>query len=337
MTKDSRRRPRMQTASSVRPTQQTMDDIIYCPSSAFLVQEFSLNSYHRIVARKGQDRRPASPIVSSDILRKLSGRKCNALDLEVLLHSFTSYRKAVNLILEMVFSDMSYADILGEELEQSRGMAYLVLRKEQRLKWKPDNEFGKLVYERLHRNALETAARIIYAHYSRRKLVNSLLDILDSDDTQLLRMITSRRIPSDLVRKVKETIEKKSNGSYHYALSACRQVRSVLRKKVHEAYPLEEGERRRSTRELLEMNSPDRLRTQTLIYGQVREWKKEGFPFIIPTFRRDTVDFSASTENTTGQGYWLTPDPDREDEIILYIKTPPGIVGHELDTDSPYR
>ncbi|MFW9887403.1 MAG: hypothetical protein ACFFER_04435, partial [Candidatus Thorarchaeota archaeon] len=128
MTKDSRRRPRMQTASSVKPKQLTMDDIIYCPSSTFLVQEFSLNSYHRIVARKGQSRRPASPIVSSDILQKLSGRKCNTLDLEVLLQSFANYRKAVNLILERVFSDIPYADILGEELEQSRGMAYLVLR-----------------------------------------------------------------------------------------------------------------------------------------------------------------------------------------------------------------
>nr|KXH70361.1 MAG: hypothetical protein AM324_01500 [Candidatus Thorarchaeota archaeon SMTZ1-83] len=222
-------------------------------------------------------------------------------------------------------------------LEQSRGMAYLVLRKERCFKWKPDNEFGELVYERLHRNALETAARIVYAHYTRRILVNSLLDLLVSDDAQLLRLMANRRIPSDLVRRVKETIERKSNGSYHYALSACRQVRSVLRTKVREAYPLEEGERRRSTRELLETTSPERLQTQTLIINQVRKWKKEGFPFTTPTFRRNTLDFSASTENATGQGYWFKPDPEREDEIILYIKTPPGILGHELDTDSPYK
>jgi len=243
----------------------------------------------------------------------------------------------VNLILEKVFSNLSYADSLGKELEECKGMAYLVLRKERLLKWRADNEFGMLVYERLHRNALETAARIVYAHYTRRRLVNSLLDILVSDDKQLLRLMTSRRIPSDLVRRVKDSIEKKSIGSYHYALSACRQVRSVLRTKVREAYPLEEGERRKRTSELLETTSAEGLKTQTLIIDQVRKWKKEGFPFIIPTFRKDTVDFAASTENNTGQGYWMTRDSEREDEFVLYIKTPPGILGHELGTDSPYK
>jgi transposase len=227
--------------------------------------------------------------------------------------------------------------MLGEELDECRGMVYLVLRKERRLKWKPENEFGQLVYERLHRNALETAARIIYATYTRRRLVNSLLDILASDDEQLLRLMKNRRIPSDLIRKVKDTIEKRSNGSYHYALSACRQVRSVLRKKVREAYPLEDGEQRRSTRELLDDKSLERLRTQTLIIDQVKEWKKGGFPFITPTFQKNTMDFAASTENTTGQGYWFQLDPERCDEIILYIKTPPGVVGHEQDTPSPYK
>ncbi|TFG29387.1 hypothetical protein EU528_09780, partial [Candidatus Thorarchaeota archaeon] len=43
------------------------------------------------------------------------------------------------------------------------------------------------------------------------------------------------------------------------------------------------------------------------------------------------------TENTTGQGYWFELDPEREDEVILYIKTPPGIIGHEQDTLSPYK
>jgi transposase len=271
------------------------------------------------------------------MLRKLSGWKCNNLDLAVLSQCFTSYRKVVNLILDKVFSDPPYSESLGKELDETKGMVYLVLRKEQRLKWKPENEFGQLVYERLHRNALETAARIIYANYTRRRLVNSLLNILVSDDAQLLRLMTNRRIPSDLVRRVKDTIEKKSNGSYHYALSACRQVRSVLRTKVRETYPLKEGERRRSTHELLEKNSPERVRTQTMIVNQVREWTEEGFPFINPTFQKDTVDFAASTENTTGQGYWFRPDAEREDEIILYVKTPPGILGHELDTDSPYK
>ncbi|MDF1538368.1 MAG: hypothetical protein P1Q69_05655, partial [Candidatus Thorarchaeota archaeon] len=152
----------------------------------------------------------------------LSGRKCNNLDLSTLSQSFANYRKAVNLILEKVFSDSAYLDTLGKELEDIRGMVYLVLRKEQRLKWEHENEFGLIVYERLHRNALETAARIIFGDYTRRRLINSLLDILVSDDTQLLRLMKNKRIPSDIIRRVKDTVEKKSDGSYHYALSACR-------------------------------------------------------------------------------------------------------------------
>jgi transposase len=321
---------------TTKSKQQTMDDILSCPSSTLLTQKFALNSYHRRVARKGLGYGPPSTYSPSDTLRRLSGRKCNNLDLAVLSQSFTSYRKAVNLILNKVFSDPTYSESLGKELDESKGMVYLVLRKEQRLKWKPDNEFGVLVYERMHRNALETAARIISANYTRRRLVNSLLDMF-SDDEQLLRLMTNRRISSDIVRRLKDTIENKTDGSYHYALSACRQVRKVLRLKVCEVYPLKEGERRRTTRELLEQDSPDKVRTQTLIIDQVREWKKEGFPFIIPTFQRNTVDFAASTENATGQGYWFSLDPEREDEVILYIKTPPGILGHELDTDSPYK
>jgi len=313
-----------------------MDDILSYPSSTHLVQKFALNSYSRVVARKGLDRRPSTSVVPSDILRKLSGRKCNNIDFSILSQSFSNYRESVNLILEKVFTDTSYFKMLGKELEDSKGMLYLILRKEKQLKWEVDNEFGKLVFERLHRNALETAARIIYATFTRRTLVNSLVEILVSEEEQLLRLMTNRRIPSDLIRRVKDTIQKKSNGSYHYALSACRQVRRVLRVKIREAYPMEEGERR-STRELLDKNSHERLRTQTLIIDQVKEWKKEGFPFITPIFQKRTVDFAASTENTTGQGYWFELDSEREDEIILYIKTPPGITGHDLDTDSPYK
>ena len=338
MNKDSRRRPREQmVTTSVRPAQQTMDDRHLYPSSTLLVQKFALNSYHRVISRKGMGRRPSTSIIPSDMLRKLSGRKCNNLDLSVLSQSFTNFRKIVNLILEKVFSDLPYAQMLGKELEEHKGMMYLVLRKEDRLNWSPENEFGRLVYERMHRNALETAARIIYADYTRRRLVNSLLDILASDDEQSLRLMTNRRIPSDLIRRAKDTIEKKSNGSYHYALSACRQMRSVLRKEVRKVNPLKEGERRKSTRELLKKNSPDRERTQTLIIDRVSEWRKEGFPFITPTFQKDTIDFAASTENSTGQGYWFIEDQEREDEVIVYIKTPPGIEGHELETKSPYK
>jgi transposase len=313
-----------------------MDDYYRSPSSTFQTQKFSLNSFERVISRKGLHRRPATSIISSEILRRLSGRKCNNLDLSALSESFNNYRRAVNLILERVYSGTAYAHMIGQELEDSRGMLYLVLRKEQRLKWSEENEFGQLVYERLHRNALETAARIVYGDYARRRLVNSLLDILASDTKQLLRLMISKRIPTDLIRRVRDTIEKKSIGSYHYALSACRQVRSVLRAKVREANPYEKGNRK-SARELLDEKSSERMRTQTVLIEQVKEWRREGFPFITPTFQKNTMDFAASTENATGQGYWFQQDPNREDEIILYIKTPPGIIGNESFLESPYR
>ncbi len=314
-----------------------MDDKRFCPTSTFQVQKFSLNSYHRVVSRKDLGRRPASEITPSNTLHSFSGRKCNNLDLAILSQNFASYRKSVNLILEKVFSDLSYAESLGKEIEKHRGMLYLVLRKEDRLKWTPENEFGQLVYERMHRNALETSARIIYAQYTRRKLVNSLLDILSSDDQQLLRLMKNRRVPSSLVRRVKDTIEKRSNGSFHYALSACRQVRSVLRNEYRKDNPLKGEERRKTIRELLDEESSDRVRTELFLIEKVAEWKRDGFPFINPTFQKNTVDFAASTENTTGQGYWFMPDPEREDEVIVYIKTLPGIKSHELDTKSPYK
>ena len=117
MTNTSRRRPREQmVSSSGRPKQQTMDDYHFSPSSTLLTQKFALNSYHRRVVRKGLGRSPKSVFVASDTLCKLSGRKCNNLDLGVLSQSFTSYRRAVNVILEKVFSELSYVESLGNEL-----------------------------------------------------------------------------------------------------------------------------------------------------------------------------------------------------------------------------
>lgn len=338
MKKDSRRRPREHMDSaSARPLHQTMDDTIYYPSSTHLTQKFSLNSYNRRVARKGLGHRPLSSIIPSEVLRMYSGRKVYNIDLDLLSQSFSDYRKAVNIILERVFSDLSYADMLCEEMEKSRGLMYLVLRKEKRLSWEIENELGQLVFERLHRNALETAARIIYTHYTRRRLVNSFVDILSSEPDQILRLMRNRRVPSDLIRRVKDTVEKKSNGTYHYALSACRQVRKLLQIEIRKATPLEEGESRRRVSEMLKADSHDRVQIEGLLNAKIVEWKVNGFPFASPTFQQATIDYTASTENSTGQGYWYEVDDESDDEVILYIKSPPGIVSHEQETSSPYK
>ncbi|MHA1961923.1 MAG: zinc ribbon domain-containing protein [Candidatus Thorarchaeota archaeon] len=244
---------------------------------------------------------------------------------------------AVNLVLERVFSSLEYAQFLGQMLDESTTRGYVLLMREPRLKWKSDNEFGKLVYERMHRNALETAARIILSDYTRRRLVNSALSILTSENAQLVRLMKNKRIPSDLVRRVKDESDKKSGNVYHYALSALRQVRRVLRKTINDSFRVPEGERCPLVRELLHEDSERSEEVKLILIKQVDKWQSTGFPFLTPVFKKSTLEFAASAENSTGQGYWFRSDSKRENEVILYIKTPPGVLGYESDSESPYK
>ena len=343
MTKTTRRRPRAQTDSaSANAEQQTMDGRHFCPSSTFLVQKFELNSYDRIVARKGLGRNPDAKFSRKRTSRPnpvsaLTGRKCNNLDLSTLSAAFDNYRKAVNLILESVFSNPRYAHALGNKLSDEKIMGYVVLRNETRLKWKPDNRYGKLVYERMHRNALETAARIIYGDFTRRRLVNAALSILASEHTHLIRLMKNKRIPADLIRKVRDTSDKKTGNTYHYALSALRQIRRVLRQVVRASIQTPEGSPIPFVRNLLQSGSSSKSQVESLLIQQVADWQDTEFPFVTPIFRKNTMDFVASTENATTQGYWFRQDSKREDEIILYIKTPPGVLGSDSDSRSPYK
>ncbi len=343
MKKRTRRHPRAEKTDG--SNQETMDGYYYSVSSTYLVQKFALNSYHRVVARKGLGRRPdpsfrrelnriQQPIVD----RKLSGRKCSEIDLQTLGQHFGRHIETVNLVLSEVYSSQAHASQIGEKLETSKGQGYVVLRGEPSLKWKKDNRFGQLVYERMYRNVLETAARIILSDYTRRKLVNALLEILSSDWEQLRRLLSLKRIPADLIRKVKDSGGKKKGSYYHYALTACRQVRRAL--DIHLLKTSEQSSsfrsvQRKRVRDL--MNSPDSTNVNELVLDKVEEWKTLGFPFVQPVFKKNTMEFAASTENSTGQGYWFKEDPERENEIILYIKTPPGITRRERAPDSPYR
>ncbi len=327
--------------SSEDSLQKTMDGNLCCPSSTFQVQSFSLSSYERIVARKGLGRNPNTSYstkqktVNYGVIQTLSGRKCSDLDLSLLSQTFENYRIAVNMILEEVFADSAYAQDLGQRLFESSSQGYLILREEPRFNWKKDNKFGILVFERMHRNVLETAARIIHSHHTKKLLVNALLTILSRDIEQTIRLTVNRRVPSDIIRKVRDVDATKSK-SFHYALSSCRQVRLLLRRELQNFFSEDKNEMKIHPREILKNMSPYRERAVFFIQSLVNTWLQDGFPFTIPIFQRDTMDFSASTENSTCQGYWFMPDKDREDEIILYIKTPPGIVGHDI-ADSPYK
>ncbi|MHA1927897.1 MAG: zinc ribbon domain-containing protein [Candidatus Thorarchaeota archaeon] len=149
-----------------------------------------------------------------------------------------------------------------------------------------------------------------------------------------------KRIPADIVRKTRESVDKKSGSYYHYALSACKQVRRVLDEHLLEKFQEPTSVRklqRNRVKTILDIQSPDSTKGLSIVYKKVKYWVTNGFPFTTPTFGKTTMEFAASTENTTGQGYWFKEDPEREDEYVLYIKTPPGVMGHERSPDSPYR
>ena len=345
MKERTRRRPRVGKTDG--SNQETMDGYYYSVSSTYLVQKFALNSYHRQVARKGLGKKPDPAFLrkkkrslqSRTVVTKLvSGRKCSEIDLQTLGLHFGRYIEAVNLVLSEVYSSQAQASQIGEKLETSKGQGYVVLREESSLDWTRDNRFGQLVYERMFRNVLETAARIILSDYTRRKLVNALLEILSSDWEQLKRLLSLKRIPADLVRKVKDSGGKKKGSYYHYALTACKQVRRALDISLLELSKQSSSFRsvqRRRVRDL--MSSSTWLTTHNSAISLVQDWRSNGFPFVQPVFKQSTMEFAASTENSTGQGYWFKEDPERENEIILYIKTPPGITGRERAPDSPYR
>ncbi|MDF1539616.1 MAG: transposase [Candidatus Thorarchaeota archaeon] len=56
------------------------------------------------------------------------------------------------------------------------------------------------------------------------------------------------------------------------------------------------------------------------------------FPFL----KSQSLDLSASTENSPGQGYWFSEDEERKNEILFHIKLPPGIDGTHHES-SPYK
>lgn len=73
-----------------------------------------------------------------------------------------------------------------------------------------------------------------------------------------------------------------------------------------------------------------------LIIRLLKEWMREGYSFRNPKLRKYALDFSASTENSIGQGYWFSLDSEEENEILLHLKLPPGIDGRNYN-GSPYK
>ncbi|MFQ5831756.1 MAG: zinc ribbon domain-containing protein [Candidatus Thorarchaeota archaeon] len=160
-----------------------------------------------------------------------------------------------------------------------------------------------------------------------------------TDDALLL--LRTRRIPSVLIRRVRDSCEPvKNNGpGYHYAMGVLRQVRLAFDRHILDAFRLQiewRGRQRKKVTSPLMKNSSECQRVTDLVTSLLRDWKKNGYPFSIPQLRRYSLDFSASTENSTGQGYWFSLDLECENEILLHLRLPPGIDGKDHG-GSPYK
>ncbi|MGY5875107.1 MAG: transposase [Candidatus Thorarchaeota archaeon] len=325
--------------------QKTIDGkYIKSTSKSYLVESFVLNSSDRVISKKGRGRRP-DPSFSSTSKQQLlrvvtsgSGRKIQEVDLQVLGSHFERYVQVVNLVLSKIYSNDRRTQLLGKKLSEYRGRAYSLLRKEQDLNYQHNKEFRDLVFERLYRNALEHAGRTLLADWTRRKLFNTAIGILSESSEDVLRLLRRRHIPSDLIRKVRDACDStKNNGSgWHYTLGVLRQLRLALDRYILEKEEVKISWRARQRKfvfSLLQDSSPDKNRLLNFTKLKVKEWVQDGYPFTIPYLRSHSLDFSASTENSPGQGYWFTCDSERENEILFHIKLPPGIDGtHHEDS-----
>jgi IS605 OrfB family transposase len=249
--------------------------------------------------------------------------------------------KVVNLLLDRIYSSNDRTRKLGEKLSKYRGKAYTLLRQERDLCYQHNDDIKKLIFERLNRNALEQAGRMVLADYTRKQLIIATLENLNGSEEDILKLMARKRIPPELIRIVRDSCEAvKNNGSgYHYALGVLRQVRYALDIYLLDFLNLKigwRGRQRAKIRNLLKKGSKDQPSTLSLIKKQIHDWVNNGYPFANPQLRNYSLDFSASTENSIGQGYWFTLDKYKENEILLHLKLPPGIEG-KYHNDSPYK
>ncbi len=344
MTQDIQRLPWKQL-----PKQNTMDGKYKWSKSTssikYLVESFSLNSSDREVSRKGKGRGPDLLLCPSmqQIAETLcsSGRKVNNTDLETLTQHFDRYVDAVNLVITRIYSNPKRAQKLGKNLAEYRGHGYTLLREEPDLCYAKNEDIKELVFERMHRNVLEQAARITLTDWTRRELFNAALTLLDHSVEHLVRLLKNSYIPSDLIRQARDQCESvRNNGSgYHYSLGVLKQLRFALDILVLDRLGEKTSWRTRQRTIVRAVFKKECKNLHPIIKElkeQINTWVTRGYPFKTPQLRGRTEDFSASTENSRGQGYWFTLDPERKNEVLLFLKLPPGIDGKSHDL-SPYR
>ncbi|TFH10596.1 MAG: hypothetical protein E4H14_02205 [Candidatus Thorarchaeota archaeon] len=316
--------------------------------TSYLVESFSLNSEERIVSRTEKGRKPDPSYKScikviSDLssIVKETGKKVKDVDLETLTLHFGNYVQAVNMLLSRIYSSPKRVEQLGKGLAEYTGRAYTLLRREKDLCYEHNEDIKELVFERLHRNVLEQTGRMLLADWTRRRLFITALKVLNESPEDTLALLRRKRIPPFLIRKVRDFCEStKNNGSgYHYTMGVLRQLRLTIDRHILDTLDIKIGWRARQRKKvtlLLKDNSALYDRLVDMVTKLVKQWVQKGYPFTAPQLRNHSLDFSASTENSIGQGYWFTQDSERENEILLHLKIPPGIDGKRHD-DSPFK
>lgn len=349
MKKEKRRRPRSFRKPKASEQRKMGDNYYNNSSTAYLVESFTLNSSERKVARKGTGLKPDpsfrrsrnSSLNQVAGITRQSGKKVSEIDLSTLTTHFDNYIKTVNLILSRIYKTDSRAEVLGEALSNYRGRAYTLLRNERDLCYQHNEDIQELVYERLHRNALEHAGRTLLADWSRRQLFNASITLLHGSFDDVLKLLRRKQIPSDLIRRVRNScpaVKNKGSG-YHYALGVLRQLRLAIDTHILDTLGIKinwRSRQRKKVSSLLTKGSPDFQTVHRFVEKKITSWVKNGYSFTVPQLKSYSLDFSASTENSTGQGYWFSLDSEKENEVLLHLKLPPGIDGTE-QKDSPYK
>ena len=353
MKKEKRRRPR--SCKKLKASeQQTMVDNYYSSSSTtpvqttglkYLVESFTLCSIDREVNKKGKGKRPdpryrrAKTEVVQERVQTMTGRKVIDTDLSLMGMYFEKYVELVNLVLERVYSDRNRVDFLGEELNSYRGQGYTLLKKEDYLSYKDNKDIQVQCFERMYRNVLEQVARVIHSNWLRRQLMKSAIEYVNEDRTALIRLLKNKYISSKMIKEVRARCEStKNNGTgYYHTVSVLKQ----LRKKLDEHILTERGEplgfrgrqRKRVSKSL--KDETESIEVLALVDVLLHEFTSDGYPFSIPKMESHTEDFSASTENSPGQGYWYSKDKERDNEVLFFLKLPEPIEGVEVE-GSPY-
>jgi hypothetical protein len=237
----ARRRPREQTQSKTEE-QQTMDDKFIFSSGTpktglrYLTESFTLNSVDRIVRRKGRGRRPDSMLELASKIRVESqtGCKLKKVDVLSLEEHFSVYVKIVNMVLERVYTSDVRADKVGKQLSEHRGKGYSFLKNLKYLRYRTNDEIKSICFERMYRNALEQAARIILSNWRRRQLMTTALSVVHGNRKLVLKLLKNKYISSSLIKKIRdECAAIKSNGkSYYYVVSVLKQLRRTLDEKI---------------------------------------------------------------------------------------------------------